>query len=156
MQNNQYNKCRSWWVDQTWYSWLFQLRPSRVSKTSLEPSKFKNSKFESNFVKWEVDQNNKCRSWWAWQNWYWWLLYLKPFRVLKTGVKVLFFKIEIWLGQTWSNETLNDLRWKTFKYIGDRTNQDLYYLYRSGFHLRSFRNSKIFTKLMFLFSDLKK
>ena len=29
-KNGLYIKCRSWWVEQYWYSWLFQLRPSRV------------------------------------------------------------------------------------------------------------------------------
>jgi hypothetical protein len=66
----------------------------------------------SNFVKWEVDQNNKCRSWWAWQTWYWWLLYLKPFSVSKTRVKVLFFKIK---SLTWSNLIKWDTKWPQMK-----------------------------------------
>ena len=33
-KNGLYIKCRSWWVEQYWYSWLFQSRPSRVSKTN--------------------------------------------------------------------------------------------------------------------------
>jgi len=33
-KNGLYMKCRSWWVEQYWYSWLFQSRPSRVLKTS--------------------------------------------------------------------------------------------------------------------------
>ena len=32
-KNGPYIKCRSWWVDQYWYSWLFHSRPSRVLKT---------------------------------------------------------------------------------------------------------------------------
>jgi len=35
VKNGLYIKCRSWWVEQYWYSWLFQLRPSRVPKTSV-------------------------------------------------------------------------------------------------------------------------
>ena len=32
-KNGLYIKCISWWVDQYWYSWIFQSRPSRVPKT---------------------------------------------------------------------------------------------------------------------------
>jgi len=32
-KNSLYIKCRSWWVEQYRYSWLFQLRPSRIPKT---------------------------------------------------------------------------------------------------------------------------
>ena len=33
-KNGPYIKCRSWWVEQYWYSWLFRSRPSRVPKTN--------------------------------------------------------------------------------------------------------------------------
>jgi hypothetical protein len=48
---------------------------------------------------------------------------------------VIFFKYKIWLGQTWSNETLNDLKWKTFEYQDCTTHQDLYLLYIIFFNL---------------------
>jgi len=32
-KNSLYIKCRSWWVEQYWYSWLFHSRPSTVPKT---------------------------------------------------------------------------------------------------------------------------
>ena len=32
-KNGLYIKCRFWWVEQYWYSWLFRSRPSRVPKT---------------------------------------------------------------------------------------------------------------------------
>jgi hypothetical protein len=40
----QNKSCRSWWVLQLWYSWLFQLKPFRVSKLS----------FKYNFLKFKV------------------------------------------------------------------------------------------------------
>ena len=32
-KNGLHIKCRSWWEEQYWYSWLFQFRHSRVPKT---------------------------------------------------------------------------------------------------------------------------
>jgi hypothetical protein len=44
---NGLNKfCRSWWVMNFGYSWIFELRPFRGSKISLEELKFKNPKFD--------------------------------------------------------------------------------------------------------------
>jgi len=34
-KNGLYIKCRSWWVEQYWYSLLFKSRPSRVPKTGV-------------------------------------------------------------------------------------------------------------------------
>jgi len=55
MQNGLYIKCRSWWVEQYWYSWLFQSRPSRVPKPVRGYELFQNSKLStSNLVKWPI------------------------------------------------------------------------------------------------------
>jgi hypothetical protein len=84
----------------------------------------------SNFLKWKVNHYNKYRPWWvcihdfcSWDH-------------LGFGQSV-FFKSNIWLGQTWSNEVLNDLKWKTFAYQDCRTHQDLQTCYPLPFHLKS-------------------
>ena len=46
-----------------------------------------------NYLKWKVNQNNNCRSWWVEQTWYSKLFNLKSFRVHNTRVKVLFFHL---------------------------------------------------------------
>ena len=46
-----------------------------------------------NYLKWKVDQNKNCRSWWVEQTWYSKLFNLKSFRVHNTRVKVLFFHL---------------------------------------------------------------
>ena len=45
---------------------------------------------------------------------------------------------QIWLGQTSSNETLNDLGWKNSEYQVWSSQQDLQLLHRSFSHLRNF------------------
>jgi len=42
-------------------------------------------------------------------------------------------------GQTWSNDKLNYLKWKTFEYQVDRDHQDPNILYRPFFHLGKFK-----------------
>jgi len=42
-------------------------------------------------------------------------------------------------GQTWSNDKLNYLKWKTFQYQVVRDHQDPNFLYRQFFHLRKFK-----------------
>jgi hypothetical protein len=42
-------------------------------------------------------------------------------------------------GQTWSNDKLNYLKWKTFEYQVVRDHQDLSFLYRPSFDLRKFK-----------------
>ena len=92
-----------------------------------------------NFLKWKVDQNNNCRSCWDDQTWYSKLFNLKLFRVPNTRVKVLFFSFDqFWLGQTCSNETLNDLRWKNSEYQVWSSQQDLQLLHSLFSHLRKF------------------
>ena len=58
-KNVLYIKCRSWWVEQTCYSWLSELGPSRVPKTcvavKIEISKFKWSK-PSQMKSWPLHQ----------------------------------------------------------------------------------------------------
>ena len=55
-KNGLYIKCRSWWVEQYWYSWLFHSRPSRVPKPLRGYEFFENLKFSvSNFSKRKVD-----------------------------------------------------------------------------------------------------
>ena len=55
-KNGLYMKCRFWWVEQYWYSWLFHSRPSRVPKPLRGYEFSENSKFSgSNFSKWKVD-----------------------------------------------------------------------------------------------------
>ena len=46
-----------------------------------------------NFLKWKVDQNNNCRSFWVQQTWYSKLFNLNSFWVYNTRVKVLFFHL---------------------------------------------------------------
>jgi len=48
-------------------------------------------------------------------------------------------------GQTWSNDKLKYLEWKTFEYQVIRDHQDPNFLYRPFFHLRKFKKS-ILTK----------
>ena len=92
-----------------------------------------------NYLKWKVDQTNNCRSWWVEQTWYSKFFNLKSFRVKNTRVKVLFFSFDqIWLGQTCSNETLNDLRWKISEYQVWSSQQDLQLLHSSFSYLRKF------------------
>ena len=55
-KNGLYNKCRFWWVEQYWYSWLLHSRPSRVPKPMRGYEFFQHSKLSgSNFSKWKVD-----------------------------------------------------------------------------------------------------
>ena len=48
-------------------------------------------------------------------------------------------KSETRFGQTWSNDKLNYLKWKTFEYQVVRFDQDPNFLYRPFFHLRKFK-----------------
>ena len=45
----------------------------------------------------------------------------------------------LWLGQTWSNDKLNYLKWKFFEYQVVRYHQDLNFLCTQLFHLRKFK-----------------
>jgi len=59
-KNDLYIKCRPWWVEQYWYSWLFKSRPSKVPETGAWLwilSKFKIEWFKLFQVKrWSFDQ----------------------------------------------------------------------------------------------------
>ena len=71
---------------------------------------------------------------------------MKSFRVHHTRVKVLFFSFDqIWLGQTCSNETLNDLRWKISEYQVWSSQQDLQLLHSLFSHLRNFYQTLVTT-----------
>ena len=48
-------------------------------------------------------------------------------------------KSKMGFGQTWSNEKLIYLKWKTFEYQVVRDQQDPNFLYRPFFHLRKFK-----------------
>ena len=52
---------------------------------------------------------------------------------------------QIWLGQTCSNETLNNLRWKNSEYQVWSSQQDLQLLHSSFSHLRNFYQTLVTT-----------
>jgi hypothetical protein len=84
----------------------------------------------SNFIKWKIDQKT----------------YVDLDEFSKLGIhdfsrwnmlglqklqsKCHFFKSKIWLGQTWSNEPVNDLRWKNFEYLDYTTYHDLHLIHK--------------------------
>ena len=140
MQNGLYIKCRSWWVEQFCYSWLFYSKPSRVPKTSAWLwilSKFEIECFKLDEMAHLMTSNET-------------ILNTKLLDLIKTYISYMdhiFIRINLIESEArvfkfedglWSNDGENDLEWKSFEYQVVRAHQYPNFLYRPFFHLEKF------------------
>ena len=65
-KNGLYKDCRYWWAEETWYSKFFNFRQSGFRKLVCRRRNLKITNLNRpNFLKWKVEKNNNCRSFWV-------------------------------------------------------------------------------------------
>ena len=94
-KDDQNKSCRSWWVLQLLFSWLFQFKSFGVSKCCLNLPFLEIQNLNcSNQITWKDDQNKSCRSWWFLELCSWQHFHLKSFYHGKLRLNFLNLKFE--------------------------------------------------------------